>query len=180
MFNFGMKKYWAIASLSLISCVGLTAGAPRLNAQTIADGHSGDSITAFSITELCNAIVEADETVEPLQCLFEQSTHLNRAKNLARQRGEIINGGVSSIETEPSMHGPSPESPHQIALVDGSTQYIFTFRVRPRATANYTHESQVRVTHTYEGSAWTIDTIYNNQIDPTPVSYSEKLEAEAS
>ena len=174
-----MKKYWAIASLSLISYLGLVTGASRLSAQEVADGHVGDSSTASPIVTLCESIVEADPSVESLQCLFEQSTHLNRAKNLARQRGEMENGGIVTIETEPSMHGPSAESPHQIALADGSTQYIFTFRVRPRATANYTHESQVRVTYTYEGAGWTIDTIYNNRIEPTPVSYSEQLAAEA-
>lgn len=175
MRNISMKKYWAIASLSLTSYLGLATVAPQLNAQTVADGHS-----ATTIVDLCNALAEADSTLEPLQCLLEQSTHLNRAKNLARQRGERVNGGITAVETEPSMHGPSAESPHQVVLGDGSTQYIFTFRVRPRATANYTHESQISVTYIYEESEWTIDTIYNNRIESTPVSYSEQLEAEAS
>ncbi|NEP45482.1 MAG: hypothetical protein F6K35_42210 [Okeania sp. SIO2H7] len=174
-FNSDMKKYWAVASLSLLSCLGVTTVAPQLNAQMVADGHS-----AMTIVDLCNALVEADSSVQSLQCLLDQSTHLNRAKNLARQRGERDNGGITTVETEPSMHGPSAESPHQLVLGDGSTQYIFTFRIRPRTTANYTHESQVRVTYTDEGSEWSIDTVYNNRIESTPVSYSEQLETEDS
>ena len=170
-----MKKYWAIASLSLISYLGLATGASRLNAQMV-DSHTSDTAEAVSIVDLCNNLAEANDSIEPLQCLLDQSTHLNRAKNLARQRGEKINGGITSIETEPSMHGPSAEAPHQIVLADGSTQYIFTFRVRPRATDYYTHESQVRVTYMAENEGWTIDTIYNNRIDSTLMSYAEQLE----
>ncbi|MEM9217313.1 MAG: hypothetical protein AAGD25_23605 [Cyanobacteria bacterium P01_F01_bin.150] len=168
-----MKKYWAIASLSLTAYLGLATATPHLNAQTVADDQS-----ASPIVELCDELAEEDPTIEPLQCLLEQSTHLNRAKNLARQRSERINGGVTAVETEPSMHGPSADSPHQISLGDDGTQYIFTFRVRPRATTDYTRESQVMVTHTYENSAWTIDTVYNNRIEPTSISYSEQLDAE--
>ena len=176
-----MKKYWAIASLTFISSLGLAATVAPSHAQMVADGHSSEPST---IVELCNQLAEDDETVETLTCLFEQSTHLNRAKNLARQRGEMENGGIIVSETEASMHGPSAESPHQLVLGDNSTQYIFTFRVRPRATEAYTHESQVKVTYMYEtateDAGWTIDTVYNNRIEPTPVSYAEQLDAEES
>ena len=168
-----MKKNCAIALLSLTSSLGLSIMSGNANAQRIADPVYS---SASPIVELCNALADSDQTVEPLQCLFEQSTHLNRAKNLARQRGERENGGVITVETEPAMHGPSAESPHQIVLGDNVTQYIFTFRLRPRATDNYTYESQVRITHAIENNEWSIDTIYNNRITPTPVSYLEQLD----
>lgn len=172
------KKYSAIALLSLASSFGLSVISGNANAQLVADGHAEPA--ASPIVELCNALTESDQTLEPLQCLFNQSTHLNRAKNLARQRGELENGGVTSVETEPAMHGPSVESPHQIVLADGSTQYIFTFRLRPRATEDYTYESKVQITHTNETNEWSIDTIYNNRITPTPVSYAEQLDGAES
>lgn len=172
------KKYSAIALFSLMSSLGLSTLSGNANAQLVADGHAES--TASPIVELCNALTESDQTLEPLQCLFEQSTHLNRAKNLARQRGELENGGVTTVETEPAMHGPSVESPHQIVLGEDGTQYIFTFRLRPRATDNYTYESQVQINHADGNNEWTIDTIYNNRINPTPVSYAEQLDAAES
>ena len=82
MRNISMKKYWAIASLSLTSYLGFAAVTPHLNAQEAIDSESGTPLV-----ELCNALVAEDPNIESLQCLLEQSTHLNRAKNLARQRG---------------------------------------------------------------------------------------------
>ncbi len=176
MRNIGIKKYWATASLSLMFSLGLGGFAPQLRAHVVADSHS-----ETSLLDLCKALAEADSNREPIQCLSEQFSNLNRAKNLARQRGERDNGGISVITTEPSMHGPSAEAPHQIVLCDDSSiQYIFTFRLRPRATVNYTYESQVRVTYSDKASEWTIDTIYNNAISPTPTSYSEQLAAKTN
>ena len=161
-----MKKNYAIALLSLASLVGTASFAAPLSAQT-----TNDQEGIRALEELCAVVAEEDT----FQCLLEQSTHLNRAKNLARQRGERDNGGIRVVETEPSMHGPSAEAPYVIELGEGSTRYIFTFRVRPRATEDYTNESQVAVTYTYEGSMWDIETLYNRQIDPTVISYADEL-----
>lgn len=171
MRNIGVGKYWATSSLSLMLSLGLAGFTPELKAHVVAGDHS-----ATTIVDIC----KADSTIEPLQCLSEQSTNLNRAKNLARQRGEKDNGGVGVVATEPSMHGPSAESPYQVFLCGDSIEYVFTFRMRPRATADYTYESQVRVAYTDKNSEWIIDTIYNNAIRATPISYSEQLEAEAN
>lgn len=97
---------------------------------------------------------------------------LNRAKNLARQRGEAENGGVGVYETEPSMHGPATESPHVINA-DGSV--TFTFRGRARGSDFYTLETQVTVVYDAR-TQWDIVTEYNREISPTPVSMAEVME----
>lgn len=96
---------------------------------------------------------------------------LNRAKNLARQRGEAENGGVSVYETEPSMHGPAAESPHVINA-DGSV--TFTFRGGPRGDDFYTVETQVTVAYDAQNQ-WDIVTEYNREIPPTPVPMSDLM-----
>lgn len=96
---------------------------------------------------------------------------LNRAKNLARQRGEAENGGVSVYETEPSMHGPAAESPHEINT-DGSV--TFTFRGRARGGDFYTVETQVTVAYDAQ-TQWDIVTDYNEEIPPTTVSMSDLM-----
>ncbi|MEB3358606.1 MAG: hypothetical protein VKK04_17910 [Synechococcales bacterium] len=111
-----------------------------------------------------------------LACLLEQSNRLNQAKNLARQRGERDNGGITLIETEPSMHGTSAESPYTINVDGGVTQYVFTFRLRPRATTDYTQEAQVAVLYDEQGNQWDIDTVYNRAIAPTPCSFASELQ----
>ena len=177
MNTIGVKKYWMTVSFYLMFFLGTARFAPQLKAHAVADSHS-----ETTIVELCNALAEAGSNRDFLQCLSKQSVSLNRAKNLARQRGEKDNGGVGSVATELSMHGPSAESPYQIVLCDdNSIEYIFTFRIRPRTSFDYTYESKVRVTHNSDkDSEWTVDTIYNYAIAPTTVSYSEQLEARAN
>ncbi|NEQ97170.1 MAG: hypothetical protein F6K30_10655 [Cyanothece sp. SIO2G6] len=151
--------YGAIALLSLPTVLGLVLSPTPGLAQSTAP-----------LECLCEAVPEDDN----FQCLLDQGSRLNRAKNLARQRGESANGGISLIETEPSMHGPAAESPYSIMRVNGSVRYIFTFRVRPRATQNYTHESQIAVNYAVENDEWTVDTLYNRSISPIAISYSEE------
>ncbi|MGJ3249102.1 MAG: hypothetical protein ACFE0I_23895 [Elainellaceae cyanobacterium] len=129
------------------------------------------------ITALC----EASPTVSArFECLFEQSNRLNQAKNFARQLAERENGGVSLIEAEPSMHGPSAESPHVINDDGRVSQYTFTFRLRPRATTAYTREAQVFATYNQQTTEWDIELGYNRAIAPTSCSYAADLQDECS
>jgi len=56
--------------------------------------------------------------------------------------------------------------------------YIYTYRLRPRATENYTIETQVAVNYNTDFEQWDVDTIYNREILPTPCSYSSGLAGE--
>ena len=157
-------KRGAIAALSAtVATLGGAAFSPSAIAQTTA------SIDA--LVEICEAAPDEDS----FQCLLDQSSRLNRAKNLARQAGEKNNGGVTAIEVEPSMHGPSSQAPYRIETTDTETLYIFTFRLRPRATNDYTYETQIVVRYADAEEEWTVDTAYNQAIEATPVAYSDTL-----
>lgn len=67
---------------------------------------------------------------------------LNRAKNLARQAAEQINGGLRRYRAEPAMHGPVQDSPY-IENEDGTV--TFTFKGRPPGTTRFTVETSVTV-----------------------------------
>jgi hypothetical protein len=96
---------------------------------------------------------------------------LNRAKNYARQRAEQENGGVSVYTAEPSMHGPSEESPYVFNDDDSIT---FTFRGGPLGVNYFTRETQVTVSQMGNGG-WDIVTNYNRSIERTTVAYSEVI-----
>jgi len=156
--------YGAIATLSAtVATLAATGLGPQAIAQT--------TYSIDALVELCEDAPSDDS----FQCLLDQSSRLNRAKNLARQAGEKNNGGVTTIEAEPSMHGPSSQSPYSIETTDAETRYVFTFRLRPRATSDYTYETQVVVRYGYEDDQWTVDTVYNQPIEPTTVSYADTL-----
>ncbi|MGF1499461.1 MAG: hypothetical protein ACFB8W_21940 [Elainellaceae cyanobacterium] len=157
----------SVASLVAIAFLSVVAHAQRAIAQIPVSPSRVEELVT-----LCQSAGADDR----LTCLLEQSNRLNQAKNLARQRGERENGGITIIETEPSMHGTSAESPYTIDVNGDITQYIFTFRLRPRATTDYTQESQVAVSYNQQGDQWDIDTIYNRAIAPTPCSFASELQ----
>jgi hypothetical protein len=53
-----------------------------------------------------------------------QAGQLNRAKNLARQAAERVNGGLSRYRAEDAMHGPAAESPF-VDNEDGTVTFNF-------------------------------------------------------
>ncbi|UZQ53772.1 hypothetical protein OOK60_14905 [Trichothermofontia sichuanensis B231] len=90
----------------------------------------------------------------------EQSIHpidLQRAKNLARQTGERINGGLGRYQAEAAMHGPAAESPFRVNN-DGTV--TFTFKGGPPGFVTPTVESEIKVNPTN----WTIEVLYNGPI----------------
>lgn len=67
---------------------------------------------------------------------------LNRARNLARQAAEKVNGGLSNYRAEASMYGPTAEAP---CVDNGHGTWTFTFTgSRPGSTIP-TVESVVNV-----------------------------------
>ncbi|MBP0005115.1 MAG: hypothetical protein J7642_15630 [Cyanobacteria bacterium SBC] len=92
-------------------------------------------------------LVEAD--ISPMD--------LNRAKNYARQAAEDANGGLGEYRAEPSMHGPSADSPH---VINSDGTITFTFRGRAPEAETYTVESVVTVDLT----TWAVNIDYNGPI----------------
>ncbi|MGB3494930.1 MAG: hypothetical protein WBA57_19525 [Elainellaceae cyanobacterium] len=166
-----MKSVKSVVTLSALALFGTLALPSLMGTKTSAQAQVS-SRTVEELSQLCESFTDSNEA---FQCLLNQSGRLNRAKNLARQRGEQANGGVTTVETEPSMHGSSSESPYEIEVVDDGVRYIYTYRLRPRATANYTIETQVVVNYHSEFDQWDIDTVYNRDITPTTCSYSSEL-----
>lgn len=167
--------YSSIAAISAISALGTVALSSGVDAEPY---HAQYSTLSKQVEELVFLCESAGDSDARFRCLLDQSSRLNQAKNLARQRGEQENGGVTTIETEPSMHGPSSEAPYEISVSGDTIEYIFTYRLRPRATTDYTQEAQVLVSYNEAVNAWDIDTVYNRAIAPTPCSFASELQGE--
>jgi hypothetical protein len=84
-------------------------------------------------------------------------TDLSRAKNLARQAAERVNGGLNEYWAEPSMHGPAAESPH---VNNGDGTWTFTFRGGTPGTNVWDVESEVVVNRT----TWEVAVVYNGPV----------------
>lgn len=166
-----MKPIYSIALLSSVSVIGSVALATMSSSAPLSSQAQTSSKEVDALVRICESAGDSDAR---FQCLLDQGERLNRAKNLARQRGERENGGVTTIETEPSMHGPSTESPYAIATSEDGVEYTFTFRLRPRATEEYTLQSEVLVAYSESTGAWEITTISNEAIDPTSCSFSSE------
>ncbi|MGB3494325.1 MAG: hypothetical protein WBA57_16480 [Elainellaceae cyanobacterium] len=151
----------AIASTLTLSGLTLSGAIAESGAAATAQGSIAESALSAPVP------ISQSEDVYFLALDYD----LNRAKNLARQRGEAENGGVSVYETEPSMHGPAADSPHVINT-DGSV--TFTFRGKPRGGDFYRFETQVTVAYDAQ-TQWDIVTDYNQEIPPTTVPMSDLL-----
>ncbi|MEB3212212.1 MAG: hypothetical protein VKL39_12695 [Leptolyngbyaceae bacterium] len=163
-----MKAIHSIALFLSVSTLSLGAIAqPSTSAPLVNESRKAIDV----LVELCESAGDSDAR---FRCLLTQGERLNRAKNLARQRGEQENGGVTFVETEPSMHGPSSESPYTISTPDDQIEYRFTFRMRPRATEDYTQQAEILVTYSTSTRAWDVITVSNEAIAPTPCSYSDE------
>lgn len=171
--NRTMKSLTSVTSLTVASLLGVVATSLLVELTSTSAQAQVSSRQVDELVELCSSVSDSNLR---FQCLLNQSNRLNQAKNLARQRGERENGGVTLVEAEPSMHGPSAESPYVIAADGSVTQYTFTYRMRPRATTDYTQEVQVLVTYDEQGNQWNIDTVYNQSIAPTACSYASELQ----
>ncbi|MFO8040550.1 MAG: hypothetical protein R6U67_14025 [Sodalinema sp.] len=94
-----------------------------------------------------------------LEALSLSPLDLNRAKNQARQFAERLNGGLQTYRAEPSMHGPSAESPYRVTEAG---QLEFNFFGRAPGASNYTIETVIVV----DPDTWELDMIYNGAIRP--------------
>lgn len=84
-------------------------------------------------------------------------TDLSRAKNLARQAAERVNGGINSYWAEPSMHGPAAESPF---VDNGDGTWTFTFQGGAPASNVLDVETEVVVNR----STWDVAVVYNGAV----------------
>ncbi|MGL5063730.1 MAG: hypothetical protein ACRC62_27405 [Microcoleus sp.] len=74
--------------------------------------------------------------------IISNNIELNRAKNLARQAAENINGGLGKYRAEASMHGTSEESPF---VDNGNGSWTFTFKGYRPGSSVYSVETVVTV-----------------------------------
>ncbi|MEO1520383.1 MAG: hypothetical protein AAFU78_06350 [Cyanobacteria bacterium J06633_2] len=165
-----MKSIYSTAILATASALGVVAIASNSNSAPLFEDARKN---VDALVQLCQSAGDSDAR---FQCLLEQGERLNRAKNLARQRGERENGGVTSVETEPSMHGPSSESPYTLTSSGDVIEYRFTFRLRPRATETYTQQAEVLISYSESAMDWEITTVSNEEIAPTSCSFSDELQ----
>ena len=85
---------------------------------------------------------------------------INVSKNLARQAGERVNGGLGNYRAEDAMHGPALEAPYR----DAGDRWIFTFKGRSPDSQQFTIETEVSV----HKETLEVVVLYNGLIRDTP------------
>ncbi len=86
----------------------------------------------------------------------DQITALGRAKNLARQTAEAINGGLEFYRAEAAMHGPVSEAP---CVDNGNGTWTFTIMGGEPAFTVPSKETVV----TIDRNTWQIRVEYNGE-----------------
>ncbi len=84
-------------------------------------------------------------------------TDLSRAKNLARQAAERVNGGIVSYWAEPSMHGPAADSPY---IDNGDGTWTFIFLGGEPASEVRDIETEVLI----DRATWDVAVVYNGPV----------------
>ena len=108
-------------------------------------------VSAITVTALgfgaiaVNAQMPSQNASSVNQQQLTLNIELNRAKNLARQAAERLNGGLGRYRAEPSMHGPAWDSPY---VENGDGSWTFTFRGGSPNSGIMTVESVVMVDRT--------------------------------
>ena len=97
-------------------------------------------VPTTAIAPVSPEAIDEPSSATPLTVL-PAAGDVNTAKNLARQAGERVNGGLSQYRAEAAMHGPGLEAP----FVDRGDAWIFTFRGAPPGETDFTVETEVEV-----------------------------------
>lgn len=130
-----------------IALVASTIAIAPLNAQTETTIPAGTDPADTQIRRIDMVGTETEITV------FER----NRAKNLARQTAERLNGGLGQYRAEASMHGPSANAPY---VDNGDGTITFTFKGTRPGSDLYTYETEV----TINTNTWAIASNYNGPV----------------
>lgn len=84
------------------------------------------ALLAFPVSALPIFAQTVSTTLSPgSEIIIINDIPFNRAKNLARQTAEKINGGLNNYRAESSMYGPAWETPHKDNN-DGTWTFSFT------------------------------------------------------
>jgi len=88
----------------------------------------------------------------------QKQRQIQKARNIARQAAERVNGGLSNYRAESTMHGPWTEAPYELSADENVATFTFRGR-RPEAT-EYAFETEVRV----ELNSGEAEVLYNGTV----------------
>jgi hypothetical protein len=112
----------------------------------------------FSTPVLAQLVISPRSPLSvPITESAQWSGQLNRAKNLARQAAERVNGGLNNYRAEDAMHGPAAEAPF-VENGDGTITFSFVGS-RPG-----TNRPTVQTIATVELSTGFVQLDYNGEI----------------